>query len=229
MKMGCTSKFFECQWWSSKRLCCNPLQIVSVHLDSQLWKSHVQMMSSKCLTWHQTLYIVLRVTFFCSIWFYCPQSISLSHITLFITMDTMYIKAKEYEKKLDTNLSRYKLFRDAEVRTKIPKVYLALGGVFCIFILIFFNVAAPLITNLIGWLYPGKRVLLAHMLCLLIDYFQIVRCDNSVWVGKYSCKHKKKHPLVLTFDYVYYSSKPLKLQDNTTSSNGWHTGQSLAL
>lgn len=70
-------------------------------------------------------------------------------------MDTVYVKAKEYERRMDRNLSRYKSFRDAEARTKIPKVYLALGGVFVIFILIFFNVATPLITNLIGWVYPG--------------------------------------------------------------------------
>lgn len=70
-------------------------------------------------------------------------------------MDTVYVKAKEYDRRMDRNLSRYKPFRDAEARTKIPKVYLALGGVFVIFILIFFNVAAPLITNLIGWVYPG--------------------------------------------------------------------------
>ncbi|ORY92069.1 TB2/DP1, HVA22 family-domain-containing protein [Syncephalastrum racemosum] len=70
-------------------------------------------------------------------------------------MDSVYNKAKEVERNLDRNLSQYKQFRDAEEKTKIPKVYLALGGAFLVFLLIFFNVAAPLITNFIGWLYPA--------------------------------------------------------------------------
>ncbi|KAI8147155.1 TB2/DP1, HVA22 family-domain-containing protein [Fennellomyces sp. T-0311] len=70
-------------------------------------------------------------------------------------MDAVFAKAKEYETQLDRSLSQYQTFRDAEAKTKVPKVYVALGGASLIFFLIFFNVAGQLITNLIGWVYPA--------------------------------------------------------------------------
>ena len=70
-------------------------------------------------------------------------------------MDAVFAKAKDYETQLDRSLSQHQLFRDAEAKTKVPKVYVALGGASLVFFLIFFNVAGQLITNLIGWVYPG--------------------------------------------------------------------------
>ncbi|KAI7848750.1 TB2/DP1, HVA22 family-domain-containing protein [Circinella umbellata] len=70
-------------------------------------------------------------------------------------MDAAFAKAKNYETKLDRSLSQYKTLRDAETKTKVPKVYIALGIGSLVFFLIFFNVAGQLITDLIGWVYPA--------------------------------------------------------------------------
>ena len=79
-------------------------------------------------------------------------------------MDTAFAKAKNYETQLDRSLSQYKTLRDAEAKTKVPKVYIALGVGSLTFFLIFFNVAGQLITNLIGWVYPGIVFLLLSIL-----------------------------------------------------------------
>jgi receptor expression-enhancing protein 5/6 len=52
-------------------------------------------------------------------------------------------------------LAPYSLLNDVEKKTKVPKTYLVLGtgGVF--FLLILFNIAGQLITNVLGFLYPA--------------------------------------------------------------------------
>jgi receptor expression-enhancing protein 5/6 len=73
-----------------------------------------------------------------------------------INLETLQVKAKQQLKDLDTELSKYKVFNDIEAKTKVQKTHIALGGAAIVFIMVFFNLAGSLITNLIGWLYPGK-------------------------------------------------------------------------
>ncbi|CAO3625554.1 unnamed protein product [Cunninghamella blakesleeana] len=62
---------------------------------------------------------------------------------------------QQQERKWDSQLKKVSVFQKMEQITKIPKVYLALILGFITFLLLFFNVAGRLITNLIAWLYPA--------------------------------------------------------------------------
>lgn len=57
---------------------------------------------------------------------------------------------------LDKELSQYKYCNEIERRTGVPKSYVVLGAGALVFIMIFFNLAGQLLTNLISWAYPGK-------------------------------------------------------------------------
>jgi receptor expression-enhancing protein 5/6 len=62
---------------------------------------------------------------------------------------------QQYISKFDKELSRFPPLVKLEKETKIPKVY-AVGGVLLfVVILIFFNIAGGLLTNLLGFLYPA--------------------------------------------------------------------------
>lgn len=76
-----------------------------------------------------------------------------------INLETLQAKAKQQLKDLDTELSKYKFFNDVEAKTKVQKTHVALGGAAIIFIMVFFNLAGQLITDIIGWLYPGTYVI----------------------------------------------------------------------
>jgi len=66
-------------------------------------------------------------------------------------------KFKSYNSKLDKELSKYAVFDVIEKRTNVPKTYLALGAGAFVFVLIFFDFAGQLLSNLVGWVFPAYR------------------------------------------------------------------------
>jgi receptor expression-enhancing protein 5/6 len=72
------------------------------------------------------------------------------------SVEGIQIKAKELLNTMDVELSQYKYANDVERLTGVRKSYIASGvaGVFTI--MIFFNLAGQLLTNLLSWIYPGK-------------------------------------------------------------------------
>ncbi|KAF9980732.1 ER membrane protein DP1/Yop1 [Modicella reniformis] len=72
-------------------------------------------------------------------------------------MDNFKVKAHRYHAQLDKELSQYPRLNQFQAATGVPKTYLALGtGVF-FFVMIFFNLAGKLLSNLLGWIYPAYR------------------------------------------------------------------------
>jgi receptor expression-enhancing protein 5/6 len=71
-------------------------------------------------------------------------------------METLKSTLKEKEEQWDRYLNQSSLFCKAERVTSIPKVYLSLAFASVVFLLLFLNVAGQLLSNLIGWVYPGK-------------------------------------------------------------------------
>ncbi|KAI3655749.1 hypothetical protein MP638_006556 [Amoeboaphelidium occidentale] len=70
-------------------------------------------------------------------------------------------KVAYYQSQLDKELAQYPLAKKVEEQTGIPKVYAFLGVVSLILLLIFFNIGAGLITNLVGFIYPAYASLKA--------------------------------------------------------------------
>ncbi|KAI9303770.1 TB2/DP1, HVA22 family-domain-containing protein [Cunninghamella echinulata] len=71
------------------------------------------------------------------------------------TFNNTIKKIQRYEKKWNNQLNHFSIFQKMEQITKIPKVYLAIILSLITFLLLFFNVASQLITNLIAWIYPA--------------------------------------------------------------------------
>ncbi|KAI8579244.1 hypothetical protein K450DRAFT_243473 [Umbelopsis ramanniana AG] len=71
------------------------------------------------------------------------------------TLDDVQVQARKQHANLDAELSKHKVFRDAEAQTKIDKVYLFLGGLAILLVLIVFNIAGELVTDAVAWIYPG--------------------------------------------------------------------------
>ncbi|KAI9323553.1 TB2/DP1, HVA22 family-domain-containing protein [Dichotomocladium elegans] len=82
-------------------------------------------------------------------------------MTTSATADNLYsvegVQAKFHEGliRLDSELSKYRYCNEVERRTGVPKTYVALGGSALLFIMVFFNVAGQLLTNIISWAYPA--------------------------------------------------------------------------
>lgn len=70
-------------------------------------------------------------------------------------MDAVQAKLKYYNAQADKELSKYPQIIKLEQQVNVPKTYLAAGVVGFISFLIFFDVWGQLLSNLIGWLYPG--------------------------------------------------------------------------
>jgi hypothetical protein len=70
-------------------------------------------------------------------------------------MEPIQAKLKYYNAQADKELSKYPQIIKLEQYTNVPKTYMAAGVVGLVFLLIFFDVWGQLLSNLIGWLYPG--------------------------------------------------------------------------
>ncbi|GAA6043969.1 hypothetical protein JCM8097_004898 [Rhodosporidiobolus ruineniae] len=60
-----------------------------------------------------------------------------------------------YISQVDKELSKYPALNRLEAQTGVPKAYAVLGSTSLVAILIFFNVAAGFLTNLLGWALPA--------------------------------------------------------------------------
>ncbi|KAG0324585.1 ER membrane protein DP1/Yop1 [Dissophora globulifera] len=72
-------------------------------------------------------------------------------------METIQVKARYYLAQLDKELSKYPQLNQFEAATNVPKTYVALGAGGFLFLMIFFNFAGKLLSNLLGWVYPAYR------------------------------------------------------------------------
>jgi receptor expression-enhancing protein 5/6 len=65
-------------------------------------------------------------------------------------------KITHYEAQLDKELSKIPQLVQLQEQTGVKKTYMAAGVGVILFIMIFFNLAGGLITNVVGFVYPGK-------------------------------------------------------------------------
>lgn len=65
--------------------------------------------------------------------------------------------ARLYNAQLDKELSKIPQLNQFQAATGVPKTYLALGGGAFFIIMIFFNFAGKLLSNVLGWVYPSYR------------------------------------------------------------------------
>ncbi|KAF9194863.1 ER membrane protein DP1/Yop1 [Haplosporangium sp. Z 767] len=72
-------------------------------------------------------------------------------------METIQVKARYHIAQLDKELSKVPQLNQFEAVTGVPKTYLALGTGSFFFLMIFFNFAGQLFSNLLGWVYPAYR------------------------------------------------------------------------
>ncbi|KAG0264988.1 ER membrane protein DP1/Yop1 [Mortierella polycephala] len=72
-------------------------------------------------------------------------------------MENIQIKARYYNAQLDKELSKYSQLNQFQAATGVPKTYLALGAGAFMTVMIFFNFAGKLLSNILGWVYPAYR------------------------------------------------------------------------
>ncbi|KAI7900085.1 TB2/DP1, HVA22 family-domain-containing protein [Cokeromyces recurvatus] len=70
-------------------------------------------------------------------------------------LDLVKNKANYYLTSLDRELSKHECANEIERRTGLPKAYVVLGTAFVCVLMIFFNLAAQLLTNALAWVYPS--------------------------------------------------------------------------
>ncbi|KAG0197875.1 ER membrane protein DP1/Yop1 [Mortierella sp. GBA30] len=72
-------------------------------------------------------------------------------------MENIQAKARYYHTQLDKELSKYPQLNQFQTATGVPKTYLALGAGAFVMVMIFFNFAGKLLSNILGWAYPAYR------------------------------------------------------------------------
>ncbi|KAG0290071.1 ER membrane protein DP1/Yop1 [Linnemannia gamsii] len=72
-------------------------------------------------------------------------------------MENIQAKARLYNAQLDKELSKVPQLVRFQAATGVPKTYLALGGGAFFIVMIFFNFAGKLLSNILGWVYPSYR------------------------------------------------------------------------
>ncbi|KAG0271030.1 ER membrane protein DP1/Yop1 [Linnemannia exigua] len=72
-------------------------------------------------------------------------------------MDAIQVKARYYIAQLDKELNKVPQLVQFEAATGVPKTYVALGAGSFVFLMIFFNFAGQLFSNLLGFVYPAYR------------------------------------------------------------------------
>ena len=65
--------------------------------------------------------------------------------------------ARYYNAQLDKELSKIPQFNQFQAATGVPKTYVAIGAGSFVTLMIFFNVAGQLFSNLLGFVYPAYR------------------------------------------------------------------------
>ncbi|CAG8477333.1 11458_t:CDS:2 [Racocetra fulgida] len=79
-------------------------------------------------------------------------------------MDALVERLNYFNAQADKELSKYPQLVSLERQTNVPKTYMAAGVVAFVFTLIFFNIWGELLSDIIGWLYPGmgKETLISY-------------------------------------------------------------------
>ncbi|KAF9099987.1 ER membrane protein DP1/Yop1 [Mortierella sp. AM989] len=72
-------------------------------------------------------------------------------------MENVQAKVRYYHSQLDKELGKYPQLNQFEAATGVKKTYVALGAGAFVTLMIFFNFAGKLLSNLIGWIYPAYR------------------------------------------------------------------------
>ncbi|KAF9436201.1 ER membrane protein DP1/Yop1 [Entomortierella beljakovae] len=72
-------------------------------------------------------------------------------------MESVQAKVRYYNAQLDKELSKYPQLLQLEAVTGVPKTYFVAGAGAFFFLMIFFNFAGKLLSNLLGWVYPAYR------------------------------------------------------------------------
>ncbi|KAF9434367.1 ER membrane protein DP1/Yop1 [Entomortierella beljakovae] len=72
-------------------------------------------------------------------------------------MENIQTKVRYYNAQLEKELGKYPQLNQFEAATGVKKGHLAIGVGSFVFLMIFFNFAGKLLSNLIGWIYPAYR------------------------------------------------------------------------
>ncbi|KAK3828354.1 MAG: TB2/DP1, HVA22 family-domain-containing protein [Benniella sp.] len=72
-------------------------------------------------------------------------------------MEAVQVKVRYYNAQLDKELNKYPQLNQLEAVTGVPKTYFVIGAGSFVFVMIFFNFAGKLLSNLLGWVYPAYR------------------------------------------------------------------------
>ncbi|KAI1321654.1 ER membrane protein DP1/Yop1 [Mortierella claussenii] len=72
-------------------------------------------------------------------------------------MDNIQAKVRYYHANLDKELAKYPQLNQFQAATGVPKTYVVVGAGALVAVLIFFNFAGKLLSNLLGWVYPAYR------------------------------------------------------------------------
>ncbi|KAF9161920.1 ER membrane protein DP1/Yop1 [Mortierella sp. AD011] len=72
-------------------------------------------------------------------------------------MENIQAKARYYHDQLDKELGKYPQLNQLEAATGVRKTHFAIGVGAFILVMIFFNFAGKLLSNLLGWIYPAYR------------------------------------------------------------------------
>ncbi|KAJ9052193.1 ER membrane protein DP1/Yop1 [Entomophthora muscae] len=100
--------------------------------------------------------------------------------------DSKVSKFVQYRDACDEELSHYPFLARAEALTGVNKVYLV-GSVVSVFaLMVFLNYAGSLLTNLLGWIYPGKNHLDVNLTALAYASFKAIetadKADDTQWL-----------------------------------------------
>lgn len=84
-------------------------------------------------------------------------------------------KVKEFESKLDQELSKHNYFVTLEKKTGLKKTHLVAGAVSALIFMTALNIGAPLIVNLVGFVYP--------MWASMVALKTASKTDDSQWLA----------------------------------------------
>ncbi|KAF9376636.1 ER membrane protein DP1/Yop1 [Podila verticillata] len=72
-------------------------------------------------------------------------------------MESIQVKARYHIAQLDKELQKVPQLNQLELATGVPKTYFVLGAASFFTLMIFFNIAGQLFSNLLGFAYPAYR------------------------------------------------------------------------
>jgi receptor expression-enhancing protein 5/6 len=82
-----------------------------------------------------------------------------TNLALFFSLSLSFpfLLVRYYNAQLDKELNKYPQLNQLQAVTGVPKTYFVIGAGSFVFVMIFFNFAGRLLSNLLGWVYPAYR------------------------------------------------------------------------